>query len=98
MHGECVSVGMVASAEISVMHGVLSRAEADEVKELLVSFGMKTTVSALEKEALLSVCHRDKKADGAKIKFVLLKRIGEAFLDLTVTDDEIWTAFRMILE
>lgn len=98
LHGECVSVGMVASAEISVMHGVLSRAEADEVKELLVSFGMKTTVSALEKEALLSVCHRDKKADGAKIKFVLLKRIGEAFLDLTVTDDEIWTAFRMILE
>ena len=98
LHGECVSVGMVAAAELSVMRGYLSEVEAGEVKDLLLSFGMKTTVSPLERENLLSVCHRDKKADGAKIKFVLLKKIGEAFMDDQVSDDEIWAAFQTISE
>ena len=98
LHGECVSVGMVAAAELSVLRGYLSRSKANEVMELLRSFGMKTSVSPLERQTLLSVCHRDKKADGAKIKFVLLKEIGQAFLDDEVSDDEIWAAFQTILE
>lgn len=97
LHGECVSVGMVAAAELSVMRGVLSREEANEVTALLMNFGMMTTVSVLEREAFLSVCHRDKKADGAKIKFVLLKGIGEAYIDSEVSDEEIWTAFQTII-
>ncbi len=97
LHGECVSVGMIAAAEISVLRGVLTRAEADEVKALLLELGMMTEVSPLDKEELLAVCHRDKKADGAKIKFVLLRAIGEAFLDSEVTDEELWTGFQAIL-
>ncbi|MBR2408155.1 MAG: 3-dehydroquinate synthase [Lachnospiraceae bacterium] len=98
LHGECVSVGMVAAAELSVMHGLLSRQEVDEVKALLDAFGMKTKVPMLDKEELLSVCHRDKKADGAKINFVLLRTIGEAFICSNVSDDEIWNAFKTITE
>ncbi len=97
LHGECVSVGMIAAAELSVLRNTLSREEADEIKELIISYGMKTTISYLNKETLLSVCHHDKKADGAKIKFVLLKNIGEAFLDSEVSDEEIWTAFQSII-
>ena len=98
LHGECVSVGMIAAAELSVMHQVLSRQEADEIKELLCSFGMQTKVPVLNKDELLSVCHRDKKADGAKINFVLLRQIGEAFLTVDVSDEEIWDAFQVIAE
>ena len=96
LHGECVSVGMVAAAEISVLRGVLTRTEADEVKDTLLGLGMLTEVSPLDKEELLAVCHRDKKADGSKIKFVLLRGIGEAFLDPEVTDEELWEGFRTI--
>jgi len=98
LHGECVSVGMVAAAELSVMRGVLSRAEAEEIKDILEALGMMTRVSALEKDVFLSVCHRDKKADGAKIKFILLKEIGQAYIDSEVSDEEIWAAFQTIIE
>ena len=98
LHGECVSVGIIAAAKISVLRGVLSAEEEKEVKDLILSFGMKSTVPALEKDTFLSVCHRDKKADGTKIKFVLLKKIGEAFIDSEVTDEEIWNAFQSISE
>ena len=59
---------------------------------------MKTKVPMLDKEELLSVCHRDKKADGAKINFVLLRTIGDAFICSDVSDDEIWNAFKTITE
>ncbi len=98
LHGECVSVGMVAAAELSVMKGVLNRAEADEIIALLRNLGMMTSVSALERESFLAVCHRDKKADGAKIKFILLKGIGQAYIDSEVSDEEIWSAFQMIIK
>ncbi len=97
LHGECVSAGMVVAAELSVLRGSLSQEQAAKVKELLQAFGMVTTVTPLEKEELLSVCHRDKKADGSKIKFVLLQDIGDAYIDPEVSDDEIWAAFQTIL-
>ena len=76
----------------------MSREEADNLKQLLIRFGMMTTVSDLDKEEFLSVCHKDKKADGSKIKVVLLKKIGTAYMDTNVTDDELWTAFQTIVE
>ena len=98
LHGECVSVGMVAATELSVMRGVLSREKADEVMTLLTTLGMMTSVAALDRESFLAVCHRDKKADGTKIKFILLKDIGQAFIDSEVSDEEIWTAFQLIIK
>ena len=98
LHGECVSVGIVAAAEISVMRGSLTKEEAEEVKLLLLQLGMMTEVPALNKDEFLAVCHRDKKADGAKIKFVLLSEIGHAFLDPEVTDEELWAGFQAIVK
>lgn len=97
MHGECVSAGMVAAAEISVLRGSLSKEEANALTDMLRDFGMVTKVSMLPKEDLLSICHHDKKADGSKINFVLLRRIGEAYIDPEVTDEEIWTSFQAIV-
>ncbi len=97
LHGECVSAGMVAAANLSVSKGVLSGEEAEEMVTLLRAFGMLTEVPMLEREEFLSVCHRDKKADGSKIKFVLLNCIGSAFLDSEVTDEELWKAFLSIV-
>ena len=98
LHGECVSVGMIAATELSVMRGWMSEEEAGEVRALIADFGMKTKVSLLDKDTLLAVCHKDKKANGTKINFVLLKKVGEAFIDSEVTDDEIWNAFQSIIE
>lgn len=97
LHGECVSVGMIAAAEVSVLRGTLSAEDSFRIRGLLTAYGMRTKVPALEKEELLSVCHRDKKADGAKIKFVLLDALGNAFIDPEVSDEEIWSAFQTIL-
>lgn len=97
LHGECVSVGMVAAAELSVIKGTLQREAADKLKQLLGRYGMLTSVSELDKEEFFAVCHRDKKADGTKIKFILLNGIGTAYMNSEVTDEELWAAFQTIV-
>ena len=44
-----------------------------------------------------SIFKSDKKADSDKIKFVLLKKIGKAFIDDTVTRDEMSAALDEII-
>lgn len=97
LHGECVSAGMIAAAEVSVLRGTLSAEDSRKVRELLTAYGMQTKVPVPEKEEFLSVCHRDKKADGSRIKFVLLDAIGNALIDSGVSDEEIWAAVQAIL-
>ena len=98
LHGECVAIGIVASAVVSVLRGTISTDDAVKVRELLVAFGLPVKSPAIKKEELLAVCHKDKKADGNKIKFILLKSIGEAYIDPEVSDDEIWSAFQTIIQ
>ena len=38
----------------------------------------------------------DKKKDGDSIRFILLKKIGKAVIDTTVTDEEILNAIKEI--
>lgn len=98
LHGECVAMGMVASAVLSVLRGNISTDEAVKVRELLVAYGLPVKCPAVKREELLEICHRDKKAVGSKIKYVLLKSIGEAYIDTEVSDDEIWSAFQTIIQ
>lgn len=98
LHGECVSIGMVVAAVVSVLRGMISTDDAVKVRELLVAYGLPVKCHSIKKEELLAVCHKDKKADGAKIKFVLLDSIGNAYIDPEVSDDEIWSAFQTITQ
>ena len=43
---------------------------------------------------MLKLTKSDKKKDGDQIKFVLLKKIGKAVLDMTVTDEEMLAAIK----
>lgn len=80
------------------MRGMISTDDAVKVRELLVAYGLPVKCHSIKKEELLAVCHKDKKADGAKIKFVLLDSIGNAYIDPEVSDDEIWSAFQTIIQ
>lgn len=86
LHGECVSIGLVVAARISVRFGTMSEQEYEDTVKLLNSFGMMTVCPAYNTDQIISVCHHDKKADGKEIRFILLSGIGSAYITTTVTD------------
>ena len=96
-HGECVALGSVAAAFISWKHEWLSMEEYYEIRDMFVPFNLPISVEGIDPEEILALTKSDKKVEGSKIKFILLKKVGKAVIDLNVTDDDIFNAVKEIL-
>lgn len=96
LHGECISLGMVAAAYISWKHNWLSMDEYYEVRDMFVPFNLPISIDTIAPEEILRLTKSDKKMEAGQIKFVLLKKVGKAVIDRNVTDEEILAAVREI--
>ena len=83
VHGQAVAIGMLVAAGISNRMGFLDSSETARTKAVIEKAGLPTQVPELETEELLGSMKHDKKITSGRIKFVLLKSIGEVF----VTDE-----------
>ncbi len=95
-HGECVALGCVAAAYISWKKNYLSMDEYYEIRDMFVPFYLPISIDNIEPEKILQLTKSDKKMENETIKFVLLKKIGKAVIDTTVTDEEILEAINEI--
>ncbi len=81
LHGEAISIGMVFAGELSFRLGFLSLKELQELRELLSLYNLPQSINfPLSIEKIVEGLHWDKKVKEGRIRFVLLKRLGEAFL------------------
>jgi len=80
LHGEAVAAGMVLAAKLSRRLGHISAEDARRAGALLAAAGLPVQAPALGLERYLELMGHDKKVEGGRIRFVLLKRIGEAFV------------------
>jgi 3-dehydroquinate synthase len=88
LHGEAVALGMVLAAHYSARRGYISDADAEQVAAAIAASGLPTEIASLglnaDGAALAAHMLHDKKMDAGTLPFVLLRGIGEAFLDKTV--------------
>lgn len=91
-HGECVALGCVAAAYISYKRNLLTWEEYYEIRDMFVPFGLPISVTDIDKNEVLRLTKSDKKVRDGKLNFVLLRGVGKAFVDRTVTDEEILAA------
>ena len=93
LHGHCVGLGCVAAARICRLKGLLTWQEEMEIRETMERFGIPVTVNGLSWDAVYQATKSDKKMDSGSVKFILLKKIGEAYADCTLTEQEIQAGF-----
>ncbi|MCC6484109.1 MAG: 3-dehydroquinate synthase [Armatimonadetes bacterium] len=87
-HGEAVSIGMVQASRLSVMVGMLSDSECQEIRSVLASFGLPVEVPAeLDRDTMLKSIALDKKSKGGRVRFVLARGIGQVELSEAVTPE-----------
>lgn len=96
LHGECVAIGSVAGAYLSWKRGNLSRADYDKVCEAVRAFHLPISYTGLTREAIVETSRSDKKMEHGVIKFVLLRSIGDAYTDRSVTEEELMDALQEI--
>ena len=93
LHGEAVSLGMVAALEISVRKAGLSETEREKIIRTLESFELPTRLPAdFPKEKVIEAIGFDKKFAGGAVRFVVVPAIGSALLATDVTMDDIAVA------
>ena len=79
LHGEAVSVGMVAAAKMAGEMGIASNRTVTRLINLLAEFGLPTSLRRMKRldlNALLRALTADKKVRGGRPAFVLPRRIG----------------------
>jgi len=80
LHGEAVAAGMAMAADLSRRLGSLAEADVERVRSLLKRAGLPTEAPALGPRRFLELMGVDKKAKEGRLRFVLLERIGAAYL------------------
>jgi 3-dehydroquinate synthase len=90
LHGEALSLGIVAACTISIKRAGLSSKQRDAVVGLLQRFELPTRLPKnFPRNKIVNALKFDKKFESGKIRFVVTPRIGEAHLTSDVTLEDI---------
>ena len=85
LHGEAVAVGMVMAADLSRRLGWLAGADVERTEAIIARAGLPVRAPAgVDIARLKELMAVDKKAQAGRVRFVLLKAIGEAVVTADV--------------
>lgn len=96
LHGECVALGSVAAAYISWQRGMIDEDEFYEIRDMNVGFGLPISYDGVSPEEIVAATRKDKKMEGGKLRFILLKKLGRAAAVSDVTEEEMLEAVKTL--
>lgn len=88
LHGEAISIGMIAEGQISKLLGLVSTEEYKIIEESLIKAGLPTILE-VPVDKVLEKIKSDKKNVKGESKFTLLEGIGKAVINKTVDEPTI---------
>lgn len=90
LHGEAISLGVIAALRMSEKRSSLTPEDSEQILQLLDQFQLpKALPNTFNVEKILKLMQTDKKFVQGQIRFVLLPRLGDAFVSSEVTQDDI---------
>lgn len=97
LHGEAVAIGLCAAARLSQKLDFLSSSEVARVEGVIAAHQLPTRLNQpLRLEALVAAMGRDKKVRDGALRFVVLKRLGEAITKGDVPAELAQASFREV--
>jgi 3-dehydroquinate synthase len=94
LHGEAVALGMALAFEFSARKGLIGEDEAARACAHLAAVGLPTHLSEVPGgvpgvDALMDLIAQDKKVKRGKLTFILVRGIGQAFVETGVDSSEV---------
>jgi 3-dehydroquinate synthase len=97
LHGEGLSLGLVAACAISTKKTGLSADQRDAIVDLLEKFKLPTKLPKnFPRHKIVEAIKFDKKFEDGKVRFVVTPRIGTAYVTADVTFDDIRAAIEAL--
>jgi len=94
LHGEAVALGMTLAFEFSARKGLIGEADATRARAHLAAVGLPTHLKDVPGgvpglDALMELIAQDKKVKRGKLTFILVRSIGQAFVENDVGAAEV---------
>ncbi len=90
LHGEAISLGLVAACRLSMEKAGLDHEDSQRIFTALAHYGLPMSLPPdISTGDILSAMRKDKKFHAGSVRFVLLRRPGEAFVSSNVTEADI---------
>jgi 3-dehydroquinate synthase len=94
LHGEAIALGMVLAFEFSAAKGLIGQADAARARAHLAAVGLPTYLKDVPGgvpgiDALMDLIAQDKKVKHGKLTFILVRGIGQAFVENEVSAVEV---------
>lgn len=93
LHGEAIAVGMILESYISFNNNLLSEAELEHIKNILLFYFEKVTFDYNDIESIIGLLIHDKKNEYGKVQFCLLNSIGKTVYNQESDNETINKAF-----
>ncbi|MEM7330491.1 MAG: 3-dehydroquinate synthase [Chloroflexota bacterium] len=96
-HGEGVAMGLVAAANLSAKLGYCDVNLQQRIESVLQKVKLPTRIPKhLDPELLYEVMHKDKKTAVGKVRFILIRDVGDVFLEGGVPETILFESIRAV--
>jgi len=93
-HGEAISIGMIIAATLSYKLGYLPLYQLNNIKNHFNLNNLPMSDNKMFNEKIFKIIEKDKKNNYKKINFVLIKKIGSAFISNNLNLEKIKKALK----
>ena len=93
LHGEAISLGMLAAAHVSVQRAGLSLGDKENIRAALAAHHLPTSLPVgFRRDKIFATLSHDKKFRDGRIRFVVAHEIGRASVAENITMDDLHAA------
>jgi len=89
LHGEAVALGTLMAARLSAQLGYVSASVEADIRDLYKHCGLPVDIPVFTADQWLDAMGHDKKNVGTRIRYILLKSIGEGFVAENVDESAV---------
>lgn len=89
LHGEAVALGTLMAARLSEQKGYAPAGSEASIRACYEAAGLPVSIPSFSQDAWLDAMGHDKKNVGTRIRYILLRSIGKAFVADQVNDEDI---------
>ena len=98
LHGEAVSIGMMAAAKIGQFVGVLREEEVIRQENVLKAYGLPVRAQGLDAKEIIEATTSDKKTSDGIVNWVLLKGLGNAVTNNKIPINHVLDAVNFVIK
>jgi len=98
LHGEAISLGMIAETKISHLMGLIGDEDFEKIVEAILKAKLPVVIKGIDAKKVMKLIYFDKKVERGEINWTLLQKIGKATVNQKVPKEIVEQSLKWILK